>query len=77
MTKIYILIPIYNDWESISKLIKEINFCIKDLEAEFSIIVINDASSNQQNINLENIDRFKNIKTVSYTHLTLPTINWV
>ena len=23
MTKIYILIPIYNDWESVSKLIKE------------------------------------------------------
>ena len=55
MTKIYILIPIYNDWESVSELIKEINFCIKNIEAEFSIIVINDASSNQQNINLENI----------------------
>ena len=65
MTKIYILIPIYNDWESVSKLIKEINFCIKDLEAEFSIIVINDASSNQQNINLENIDSFKNIKIIN------------
>ena len=47
MTRIYILIPIFNDWESISKLIKEINFCIKDLEAEFSVIVINDASNNQ------------------------------
>ena len=45
MTKIYILIPIYNDWESVSELIKEINFCIKDIEAEFSIIVINDAST--------------------------------
>ena len=40
MTKIYILIPIYNDWESVSKLIKEINFLIKDIEVEFSIIVI-------------------------------------
>ena len=54
MTKIYILIPIYNDWDSVSQLVKEINFCIKDLEEEFSIIIINDASSNQQNINLEN-----------------------
>ena len=35
MTKIYILIPIYNDWDSVSKLVKEINFCIKDLEEEF------------------------------------------
>ena len=65
MTKIYILIPIYNDWESVSKLIKEINFCIKDIEAEFSIIVINDASNNQQNINLENIDSLKNIKIIN------------
>ncbi len=65
MRKIFILIPIYNDWESVSKLIKEINFCIKDLEAEFSIIIINDASNNQQNINLENIDSFKNIKIIN------------
>ena len=64
MKKIYILIPIYNDWESVSKLIKEINFYIKDLEEEFSIIVINDASNNQQNINLENIDSLKNIKII-------------
>ena len=65
MKKIYILIPIYNDWESVSKLIKEINFCIKDLEAEFSIIVVNDASNVQQNINLTNIDSLKNIKIIN------------
>ena len=62
MKKIYILIPIYNDWESVSKLIKEINFCIKDLEAEFSILVINDGSNNQQNINLEKLIRQYNTK---------------
>ena len=65
MKKIYILIPIYNDWESVSKLINEINFCIKDLEAEFSIIVVNDASNAQQKINLENADHFKNIKIIN------------
>ena len=65
MKKIYILIPIYNDWESVSKLINEINFCIKDLEAEFSIIVVNDASNNQQKINLENADHFKKIKIIN------------
>ena len=65
MTRIYILIPIFNDWESVSKLINEINFCIKDLEAEFSIIVINDASNKQQNINLGNIDNLKNIEIVN------------
>ena len=65
MKKIYILIPIYNDWESVSKLINEINFCIKDLEAEFSIIVVNDASNTQQKINLENADHLKNIKIIN------------
>ena len=65
MRKIFILIPIYNDWESVSKLINEINFCIKDLEAEFSIIVVNDASNIQQNINLKNIDSFKDIKIIN------------
>ena len=59
------MIPIYNDWESVSKLIKEINFCIKDLEAEFSILVINDGSNNQQNINLEKIDSLKSIKIIN------------
>jgi len=65
MRKIFILIPIYNDWESVSKLINEINFCIKDLEAEFSIIVVNDASNIQKNINLKNIDSFKDIKIIN------------
>ena len=65
MRKIFILIPIYNDWESVSKLINEINFCIKDLEAEFSIIVVNDASNIKQNINLKNIDSFKDIKIIN------------
>ena len=65
MKKIYILIPIYNDWESVSKLINDINFCIKDLEAEFSIIIINDASNVKKNVNLENIENFKTIKIIN------------
>ena len=65
MKKIYILIPIYNDWESVSKLINEINYCIKDLNAEFSIIIVNDASSIQENISLNKVDSFKNIKILN------------
>ncbi len=65
MKKIYILIPIYNDWESVSKLINEMNYCIKDLNAEFSIIIVNDASSIQENISLNKVDSFKNIKILN------------
>ena len=65
MKKIYILIPIYNDWESVSKLMNEINYFIKDVNAEFSIIIVNDASSIQQNINLNKKDSFKKIKILN------------
>ena len=44
MNKITILIPIYNDWQSVFKLIKDINSQVSTLSVEFSIIIINDAS---------------------------------
>ena len=44
MCKITILIPIYNDWQSVFKLIKDINSQVSTLSVEFSIIIINDAS---------------------------------
>lgn len=60
--KIILLIPIYNDRESLKKLIENINFEVKDLNSEISVVVINDASS-QQIIdtyqNLENINSFE------------------
>ena len=51
MKKIFILVPIYNDWQSISKLLEEINLNVKDLNQEFSLIIINDASTEEQSIN--------------------------
>jgi glycosyltransferase involved in cell wall biosynthesis len=60
--KITLLIPIYNDRESLKKLIENINFELKDSNSEVSVVVINDASS-QQIIdtyqNLENINSFE------------------
>ena len=44
MNKVIILIPVYNDWQSVSKLIKDINFQVSTLSDEFSVIIINDAS---------------------------------
>jgi len=62
MKKYTILIPIYNDRESLKKLIENINEELNGLNAEVSILVINDASS-QQIIdtypNLENIHSFE------------------
>ena len=46
MKKIIILIPVFNDWESLKKLIKEIEFNTKELNGfSFSCLVVNDAST--------------------------------
>ena len=46
MKKIIILIPVYNDWESLNKLLLEINNTIHGIEgASFECLIINDASS--------------------------------
>ncbi len=57
--KYIVLIPIYNDRESLKLLIKNINDEIKDLNHEISILVINDASSQQI------IDTYPNIENIS------------
>ena len=65
--KIILLIPIYNDRESLKKLIENINFEVKNLNSEVSVVVINDASS-QQIIdtyqNLENVNSFEIINMI-------------
>ena len=49
MKKIIILIPVFNDWESLIKLIYEINENIKDYQnINFECLVVNDASSIKQ-----------------------------
>jgi glycosyltransferase involved in cell wall biosynthesis len=62
MKKYIILIPIYNDRESLTKLIEDINSEIEGVNSETSIIVINDASSQQiieEYQNIENINSFE------------------
>ncbi len=59
MKKYIVLIPIYNDRESLTKLIENINSEIKDLNSEISIIVINDASSQQI------IDQYQNTENIN------------
>ena len=49
MKKILILIPVYNDWDSLKKLINEINKNIKDQNGFiFKCLIINDASTLEQ-----------------------------
>ena len=57
--KIKILIPIYNDWRSAFKLLENIDSEITGLEDEVSVIIVNDASTEQRpefNLSLNNLD---------------------
>ncbi len=65
MKKFSILIPIYNDRESLKELIKNINLEVKDLNCEISIIVINDGSSQQILDNYENVENIHSIELIN------------
>ena len=62
MKKIKILVPIYNDWKAVSRLLDEINNLSIDSMYEISLIIVNDASNHdrpEEEKNLENIHAVK------------------
>ena len=63
MKKFIILIPLFNDWKSVSKLLNEIDLQIINWDAEISVIIVNDASTEKRS-NLES--KFKKIRSVKY-----------
>jgi len=63
--KIKILIPVYNDFESVSKLINEINSKIINFSQEFSIILVNDASPDKAEMDFSKIDKINSIKILN------------
>jgi len=63
--KIIILVPIYNDWQSASKLIEEINSKVSGLDIQFSIIFVNDASTEQQSIDVPNLENLQSVKIIN------------
>ncbi|RPG58340.1 MAG: glycosyltransferase [Flavobacteriales bacterium TMED235] len=61
MKRFKILIPVYNDWESLQKLLNEIDKVIVDIKnAQFDFMIVNDAST----IKLPQIKLSKNIKKI-------------
>ena len=60
--KIKILIPVYNDWQSVLKLIDEINNLSINSNFQISVIIVNDASNHDRpevERTLENIESIK------------------
>ena len=45
MKKFIILIPIYNDWKSVFKLLQNIDLQIAEWDADVSVLIIIDAST--------------------------------
>ena len=60
--KIKLLIPVYNDWKSVIKLLENINSEVSGLSHEFSVIIVNDNSTENKSempINLDNLNSIK------------------
>ena len=64
--KIIILIPIYNDWQPATKLLENINNEVSGIDHTFSIILVNDASTEQIT---ENLSNFSNLNSVQILNL--------
>jgi len=63
--KIKILIPNYNDWQSVFKLLENINSEVSNLGHEFSVIIVNDASTESKPQLLENLNNLNSIKIIN------------
>jgi cellulose synthase/poly-beta-1,6-N-acetylglucosamine synthase-like glycosyltransferase len=62
MKKFKILIPVYNDWQSLSKLLNNIDSEIKNVNHQISIIVADDASTFDRQLEIENLSNINSIK---------------
>ena len=65
MKKFKILIPVYNDWQSLSKLLCNIDNKIENLTHNISIIIIDDASTFDRQLEIENLSNINSIKILS------------
>jgi len=66
--KIIILIPVYNDWQSVFKLIEEINKLSINTRNQISILIVDDASNHDR---LKEKVNFENIKSIKILHMKL------
>ena len=65
MSKIKILIPIYNDWESVFQLVEDIDSKIYDLNHEISVLIINDSSIEEKPQNNFDLKKISSIKIIN------------
>ena len=72
MKKFIILIPLFNDWKSVSRLLNEIDLEVKNWDVDVSIVIVNDASTEKRS-GLE--FNFKKIKAVKILNMKKNTVH--
>jgi len=65
MKKFIILIPVYNDWKSVFKLLEEIDIQINSWEADISIFLINDSSTEEKLKFQSDLKKLKSINIIN------------
>ena len=68
MKKIKILIPVYNDWQSVFKLLENIDQGLEgwdDGVAHISVIIVNDSSTEEKPINNSTFNSLKSIQVIN------------
>ena len=72
MKKFIILIPLFNDWKSVSRLLNEIDINVSSWTADVSVIIVNDASTEKRSGIQFN---FKKIKLVKILNMKKNTVH--
>ena len=66
--KFKILIPVYNDWQSVSELLNNIDHNISGVDHEISVIIVNDASNHDRK---EEDKTFENIHSIKILNMKI------
>jgi glycosyltransferase involved in cell wall biosynthesis len=65
MKKFIISIPVYNDWKSVFKLLENIDEQIKNWNAEVSVLIVNDASTEERPKTEISFKKIKSVRVVN------------
>ena len=71
MNNFIILTPTFNDWQSLNKLLGEINKNISGFNGTFKVVVINDASTIEPKLSLKKIKNFGIVELISLKKICL------
>ena len=63
--KFKILIPLYNDWQSLLKLLENINHHVNDIDHIISIVIVNDGSTEKAPNSFPSYPKINSIKIIN------------